>query len=126
MSVFNFKGYLAPPRQSLGGELIGFNAKTGQPVQAAAGGVGSYLDLSQDYYKTFQHENWQHPGSSGWSSANMPGWGNNPNLQMFPRRGVGVAVEERKGGGKTFLILGAIAVGLAFAVKSGKFSPFGY
>lgn len=111
MSVFNFKGYLAPPRQSLGGELIGFNKKTGQPVEAAAGvgkivgfnrrtgapvramagpdGIGSYSDMSPDYYKTYQHDNWQHPGSSGWSSANMPGWGNNPNLQMFARRGVG-------------------------------------
>ncbi len=97
MSVFNFKGYLAPPRQSLGGELIGFNKRTGQPVQAAAGmhglgspdGLGSYLDLSPDFYQTYQHENWQHPGSSGWSKANMPGWGNNPNLQMFDRRGMG-------------------------------------
>jgi hypothetical protein len=95
MSVFNFPGYLAYPRKSLGGELIGFNETTGQPLVAAAGmgslgnadGIGSYSDMSMDAYKTFQHENWQHPGSQGWSSANVPGWGNNPNLQMFPRRG---------------------------------------
>lgn len=87
MSIYNFRGYLAKP--GLGGELIGFNARTGQPVQAAAGSLGSYSDLSTDFYKTFQHENWQHPGSSGWSSANVPGWGNNPMLQMGPRRAVG-------------------------------------
>lgn len=89
MSVYNFTGYLAQPRQSLGAELIGFNARTGQPVQAAAGGVGSYLDLTPEFYQTFQHESWQHPGSSGWTKAPVPGWGNNPNLQMFARRGVG-------------------------------------
>lgn len=87
MSVYNFRGYLAPPRQSLGAELIGFNARTGQPVQAAAG-IGSYADLSPDFYRTFQHDNWQHPGSSEWTKAPVPGWGNNPMLQMFPRRGV--------------------------------------
>ena len=86
MSIYNFRGYLAKP--GLSGELIGFNAKTGQPLYAAAG-FGSYQDLSTDFYKTFQHENWQHPGSSEWSVANMPGWGNNPMLQMFPRRAVG-------------------------------------
>lgn len=67
-------------------ELIGFNARTGRPVQAAAGSLGSYADLSTDFYKTFQPDNWQHAGSQGWSSAPVPGWGNNPNLQMFARR----------------------------------------
>lgn len=104
MSIYNFPGYLAQSRKSLGGELIGFNKKTGRPVFAAAGvgvtsrcppkgvsgpdGIGSYSDLSTDFYQTYQHENWQHPGSEGWSSANVPGWGNNPMLQMFPRLAV--------------------------------------
>lgn len=120
MSIYDFSGYLAQPRMSLGGELIGFNKKTGRPVFAAAGvgrwaapgrvvsaprrtlrglsgpdGIGSYSDLSTDFYQTYQHENWQHPGSEGWSSANMPGWGENPMLQMFPRlavHGLGVTV----------------------------------
>ena len=148
MSIFNPPGYLAHPRQSLGAELIGFNPKTGQPVQAAAGlgcgcsgvgspdglgswagwkghvkgapgrSVGSYLDLSTDYYKTFQHDNWQHPGSEGWSSANMPGWGNNPNLQMGPRRGVGNATGDIGKGGLVFLAL--LAVGLFVGLTNDK------
>lgn len=89
MSIYNFNGYLAQPSTSpLGAELVGFNPRTGQFVQAAAG-LGSYLDLTPEYYQTFQHESWQHPGGSGWTSANVPGWGENPNLQMFRYRGVG-------------------------------------
>lgn len=110
MSIFNFQGYLAHPRTSLGAELIGFNARTGQPVQAAAGGMGSYQDLSTDFYKTFQHDNWQHPGSTGWSSANVPGWGNNPNLQMFPRRAVGADGGAAGVGGLALLLLGMLGV----------------
>ncbi len=128
MSIYDFQGYLAHPRPlpagagGLGAELIGFNARTGQPVQAAAGvgqnrcpravsgpdGIGSYSDLSTDFYKTFQHDNWQHPGSEGWSSANMPGWGENPNLQMFARRGVGAEAAES---GKGTALISMIAVG---------------
>jgi len=78
---------------SLGAKLLGSDRRTGFPVQAAAGSLGSYSDLSPDFYQTFRHDNWQHPGSSGWSSANMPGWGNNPNLQMFSRRAVGDAAD---------------------------------
>lgn len=115
MSIYDFQGYLAQPRTSLGAELIGFNARTGQPVQASAGvgggedGLGSYLDLSTDYYKTFQHDNWQHPGSDGWSSANVPGWGENPNLQMFPRRGVGDVAVASSRSSLIFLALLGIA-----------------
>lgn len=134
MSIYDFQGYLAHPRPlpagagGLGAELIGFNARTGRPVQAAAGlravsgpdgigalgalgSLGSYSDLSPDFYKTFQHDNWQHPGSEGWSSANMPGWGENPNLQMFPRRAVhGPGYADSM---NSFLLtLGALAGGL--------------
>lgn len=131
MSIYDFQGYLAHPRPlpagagGLGAELIGFNARTGRPVQAAAGlravsgpdgigalgalgSLGSYSDLSTDFYKTFQHDNWQHPGSEGWSSANMPGWGENPNLQMFARRGVGAEAAES---GKGTALISMIAVG---------------
>lgn len=132
MSVFNFPGYLARPRavSGLRGELIGFNARTGQPVQASAGlrgpdGLGSYSDLTPDFYQTFQHENWQHPGSEGWSTANVPGWGNNPNLQMFARRGVdglGTSFYPSEGLGWIH-VLAAFSVGMlvgVFGVSSRK------
>ena len=82
---------------ALHGELIGFNAKTGKPVYAAAG-VGSYDMLKTDFYKTYQHENWQHPGSTGWSAAPVPGWGNNPKLQMAARRAMGAYTTGTKFG----------------------------
>jgi len=69
-------------------ELIGFNRRTGQPVQAAAGAIGSYAELNPEFYKTFRPDSWQHAGSSGWQGANVPGWGMNPMLQMGPRRAV--------------------------------------
>jgi len=127
MSIYNPPGYLAQPLKTLGSELIGFNRRTGQPVQAAAGlgmfpsavgspdGLGSYLDLTPDFYKTFQHDNWQHPGSSEWSSANVPGWGENPNLQMFARRGVG---EDTAGNSK---MLFGVAAGVLLAVFALRF-----
>ena len=108
----------------VGNILVGFNKKTGRPVKAAAGlglfptavgspdGLGSYLDLSTDFYKTFQHDNWQHPGSSEWSVANVPGWGENPNLQMFSRRGFG---EVDQPVNSNTLLLG-VAAGVVVAV----------
>lgn len=139
MSVFDFPGYLARPSGAAGlrGELIGFNARTGQPVQAAAGlmahaaglrgpdGLGSYSDITPDFYQTFQHENWQHPGSEGWSSANVPGWGNNPNLQMFARRGadgLGTSFYPSEGLGWIH-VLAAFSIGMlagVFGVSSRK------
>ena len=185
MSIYNFKGYLAPPRQSLSGELIGFNRRTGQPVQAMAGGesvatpknvitmaciagaaayfltpsaskksrnalavagsaavagfitsklsaaeaqssvagLGSYSDLSPDFYKTFQHDNWQHPGSSGWSTANVPGWGNNPNLQMFSRRGVGAVAAAGVAGSA---LSGASGTTVGLALNAGLLALYGF
>lgn len=119
MSVFNFPGYLAHSRKSLGGELIGFNKKTGRAVYAAAGvqGLGSYADLSTDFYKTFRPDNWQHAGSSGWSSANMPGWGNNPNLQMFARRGVDGA-DDLPATALALIVYGLVAWGAYSAYKA--------
>lgn len=95
--------------KSLKGELIGFNRRTGMPVQAAAG-LGSYQELTPDFYQTYQHENWQHPGSDGWSTAPVPGWGENPNLQMFSRIAVGQDVASSMDMIKT---LGAVALGAA-------------
>lgn len=127
MSIYNFPGYLAPPRRGLGAELIGFNEKTGQFVQAAAGlggpdGIGSYADLSTDFYKTFQHDNWQHPGSDGWMSAPVPGWGENPNLQMFPRVGVGALEYNVKTVG---LFVGLAAIGYFLITSMMKVPKYG-
>lgn len=103
MSTFLFDGYLAQPRE-----------------------LGSYSELSTDFYKTFQPDNWQHNGSSEWSAANMPGWGNNPMLQMFPRVGTdGVGFfnyrtpeEEKSRERKTYFV--GIVLGVAAAIVIGK------
>jgi hypothetical protein len=69
----------------------------------------SYTNLTPEFYKTYQHESWQHPGSSEWSAANMPGWGNNPLLQGPPRvamDGLGAVT----GGNMTLIYLVIFAV----------------
>lgn len=93
---------------------------------ASPDGLGSYLDLSTDYYQTYQHENWQHPGSDGWSGANVPGWGNNPNLQMFARRGVGEDSSGMSETTKSFAILGVLLIGVVVLAKASKTNIFGW
>jgi hypothetical protein len=111
---------------SLHGKLVGFNKLTGQFVYAAAGcgecaslsgpdGIGSYANLTPEFYRTFQPDSWQHAGSSGWTQANVPGWGENPNLQMFARRGTDGLSDTMKTTG-LFLSLGLVAAFLFYSM----------
>lgn len=96
---------------SLGSEIIGFDSRTGQAVQAAAG-MGSYAELNRDFYQTYSPHNWQHPGSKGWSAAPVPGWGNNPLMAGPPRIAVGQEGKEDVDSGITFFIWTGAILGL--------------
>lgn len=40
----------------------------------------SYVRLNPSYYQMLQPESPWHPGGQGWSTAPVPGWGENPAL----------------------------------------------
>jgi len=103
---------------SLGAELIGFNARTGQPVQAAAG-LGSYSDLKPNFYQTYSPDSSQHAGSRGWSAAPVPGWGNNPLLAGPPRIAVGQETVPQPRSFFKHEIVPAVITGVIVAVATG-------
>ena len=49
----------------------------------------SYVNIEPGYYQMLQPDSVYHPGGSGWSTAPVPGWGENPNLVGPPRLAVG-------------------------------------
>ena len=49
----------------------------------------SYVNIEPGYYQMLQPSSVYHPGGSGWSTAPVPGWGENPNLVGPPRLAVG-------------------------------------
>lgn len=49
----------------------------------------SYVNIEPGYYQMLQPNSVYHPGGSGWSTAPVPGWGENPNLVGPPRLAVG-------------------------------------
>ncbi len=40
----------------------------------------SYVNIEPGYYQMLQPDSVYHPGGPGWSTAPVPGWGENPNL----------------------------------------------
>lgn len=40
----------------------------------------SYAQIKEDVYRVYQPDTPWHPGAPGWTSAPIPGWGQNPNL----------------------------------------------
>lgn len=48
----------------------------------------SYANVPPSYYQVFEPNAPWHAGSPGWSTAWVPGWGNNPNRAGPPRLGV--------------------------------------
>ncbi len=48
----------------------------------------SYVALKPRYYQMLNPESPWHPGAPGWSTAPVPGWGENPALVGPPRLAV--------------------------------------
>jgi hypothetical protein len=70
----------------------------------------SYVNTSPGYYQMLQPNSVWHPGGPGWSTAPVPGWGENPNLVGPPRLAVsglgGCSSCSGLGGVKAFSGLG--------------------
>lgn len=79
----------------------------------------SYVALKPSYYQMLNPESAWHPGAPGWSTAPVPGWGENPALVGPARLGVeglGEALDctvDRKRGALAGFALGGAVVGLA-------------
>ena len=48
----------------------------------------SYADIPEDVYRVYQPDTPWHPGAPGWSTAPIPGWGQNPNLLDTHRKAI--------------------------------------
>ena len=73
----------------------------------------SYEQVQPDYYKFRQPNTPWHAGTTGWSHAPVPMWGNNPNQRATPRIAVnGCATCGLGFADPAYLKMGAAAVGL--------------
>lgn len=62
----------------------------------------SYAEIGPDVYRVYQPDSPWHPGAEGWYSANVPGWGQNPNLldrRRYAIQGLGCGGSCGCGGG---------------------------
>lgn len=76
----------------------------------------SYVALKPSYYQMLNPESAWHPGAPGWSTAPVPGWGQNPAL-VGPARlaveGIGAegcdCVIDRQKGALSGLLVGVLS-----------------
>lgn len=82
----------------------------------------SYVALKPSYYQMLQPESPWHPGAPGWSTAPVPGWGQNPAL-VGPRRlgveGLGAdtldcTTDRQIAGGAGFVLGGVVGIVVTF------------
>lgn len=70
----------------------------------------SYVNIEPGYYQMLQPDSVYHPGGSGWSTAPVPGWGENPNLvgpPLLAVNGLGCTSCKGLGGVRAVSGLGA-------------------